>query len=521
MIKLVNKYLDLNDYLNAKKEFEELFLSHPNYPSLFAITDSLNTLSIENIVIKVPKEQLHELPNTFLAIFNHDLVLVEKTESSIVVETEKSKKVTLSVDDFSKDWNGVVLAIEPNEVQEEKALNENPKWLKYSILFLALIVLSSFYNDYRVLDYVFLITSLFGLLISVFIVQEKFGIDNQVVSKLCNINPSTSCESVIKSETVEVNKWFGFSDLPLIFFVTAVLAILIGPANSNLVGLLSLIAIPVIVYSIWIQKFQIKKWCVLCLAISFLMIIQGIVWAFESDLRINFTLTSLFQYLFSLIVVSSLWSVVKPVIEDKLKAENSVKNLTKFRRNFTLFEFLSKEITALDGFGKLEGLHFGNSMAAAKLTIIISPSCGHCHKAFEDAFELVWKFPEKISLNVLFNINPENNQNPYRVVVERLLMINDVNPENIVEAISDWHIKKMSLELWQEKWNVASVSMKVNQQIQQQYDWCSQNGFNYTPVKIVNSRLYPNEYELSELKYFINDILESNEALERDSLVYM
>ena len=93
MIKLVDKYLDLNNFLNAKKEFEDLFLSHPNYPSLFAITDSLNILSIDNIVIKVPKEQLHELPNSFLAIFNNDLVLVDKTESSVVIETEKGKKI--------------------------------------------------------------------------------------------------------------------------------------------------------------------------------------------------------------------------------------------------------------------------------------------------------------------------------------------------------------------------------------------------------------------------------------------
>jgi uncharacterized membrane protein len=519
MIKLVTKYLDLNNYLNAKKEFEELFLSHPNYPSIFAITDSLNTLSVENIVIKVPKEQLHELPDYFLAVFNQDLVLVHKTEHSITIETDKRKKSTLTIDEFSKDWSGVVLAVEPNESPVEEKLKENPKGLKYGILFLALIVLSSFYNHYKISDCVFLITSLLGLLISVFIVQEKFGVNNEMISKLCNINPNTSCESVIKSDNVEMNKWFGFSDLPLVFFVTAVLSILIQPVNSNFIGFLSLLSVPVIIYSIWIQKFQIKKWCMLCLAISFLMIVQGLVWAYESEFVINFTLANFFQYLFSLILVLSFWFTIKPVIEDKLKAEKSVQNLTKFRRNYVLFNYLSKEIIALEGFNKLEGLHFGNTNAAVKLSIIISPSCGHCHKAFEESFELTWKFPEKIFLNVLFNINPDNNQNPYKAVVESLLMINDTNPEKITEAISDWHIKKMSLDAWQAKWKVDSVSMKINQQIQQQYDWCSQNEFNYTPVKIINDRLFPSEYELSELKYFINDILEDNELLESNVLI--
>ncbi|MCV9930050.1 hypothetical protein OIU83_20485 [Flavobacterium sp. LS1R49] len=519
MIKLVNKYLDLSNYLNAKKDFEDLFLSHPNYPSVFAVTDSLNTLAIENIVIKVPKEQLHELPNSFLAIFNQDLVLVNKTDELIVVETEKSKKSILTTDDFSRDWNGVVLAIEPNESPVVESLKENPKWLKYSILILALIVLSSFYNDYKLSDYTFLITSLFGLLISVFIVQEKFGVNNQIVSKFCNINPNTSCESVINSYNEEVNKWFSFSDLPLVFFVTGVLAILIHPSNSGLVGFFSLLSFPVVLYSIWIQKNQIKKWCVLCLAVSFLMVIQGLGWLLKPGSFISLTLINFFQYLFSLILVLSVWFAIKPVIEGKLTAENSVKDLTKFRRNYVLFDFLSKEINDLEAFDKLEGLHFGNSDASVKLSIIISPSCGHCHKAFEDSFELIWKFPEKIFLNVLFNINPENSQNPYKVVVERLLMINETNPENTVEAISDWHIKKMSLEAWQNKWSVNSVSMKVNLQIQQQYDWCSHNGFNYTPVKIVNNKLFPSEYELKELKYFINDILENNEELGEDALM--
>jgi hypothetical protein len=35
---------------------------------------------------------------------------------------------------------------------------------------------------------------------------------------------------------------------------------------------------------------------------------------------------------------------------------------------------------------------------------------------------------DKIFLNVLFNVNPENVDNPYKVVVERLLSINRSTP---------------------------------------------------------------------------------------------
>ena len=50
--------------------------------------------------------------------------------------------------------------------------------------------------------------------------------------------------------------------------------------------------------------------------------------------------------------------------------------------------------------------------------------------------------------------------------------------------------------------------MMITQEIQKQYEWCSKNNFNYTPVKTVNERVFPNEYELSELKYFLNDFVE-------------
>jgi hypothetical protein len=58
--------------------------------------------------------------------------------------------------------------------------------------------------------------------------------------------------------------------------------------------------------------------------------------------------------------------------------------------------------------------------------------------------------------------------------------------------------------------------MVVKQEINKQYEWCSKNNFNYTPVKIVNESLFPNEYELNELKCFLNDFAEPKEAvLER------
>lgn len=514
MLKLIQKFLQINRYSEVKSEFKDLFLSHPNYPSLFAITDSFDLLSIENAAVRVPKEQIVDLPSNFLAYFKDELILVEKAKNFVRINTMKKGSQKISYDKFLLDWNGVIVAIEPNNVVARENLRVELSWLKYFVPFLLLGGLSFFYNTYNVFSIIFLLTSSLGLIVSTLIVQEKLGFKNSVISNFCNLSTNSSCNSVLGFNENYENKWISFSDLPLLFFGASFIAILVQPLSSSIfVGFLSLLAIPVIVSSIWIQKFELQKWCVMCLMVSFLIFTQSLIW-FSSDLfTLSFSFSAIFPYVFSLALLIPIWFVVKSAAKNVLDNENSLKELKKFKRNYSLLNFLSKKVTHTNGFEDLRGLNFGNRNAVVRLTIVISPSCVHCHKTFQEAFDLVLKFPDKIYLTVLFNINPENVDNPYKAVVERLLTINRLTPGKTVEAISDWHIKKMSLKRWLKKWQIENVSMMINQEINKQYEWCSKNDFNYTPVKIVNEKLFPNEYELSELKYFLNDFVDEKETI--------
>jgi len=516
MLKLVQKFLQINRYSDIKNEFKDLFLSHPNYPSLFAITDSFDLLSVENAAVRVSKEQIVDLPANFLAYFKEELTLVEKIKNGVRITTTKKGAQKLSYDNFLLDWNGVIVAIEPNNVVARENLKVEYNWLKYFLPLLLLTGLSFFYHHYNVFSAAFLATSIIGLIVSIFIVQQKWGVKNTVISKFCNLSSNSSCHSVISFNDDIANKWLSFSDLPLLFFGSSIIAILVAPVTSAVfVGFLSLLAIPLVVCSVWIQKFEIQKWCVMCLAVSVIILIQSIAWFSSNLFTLNFSINMVFPYVFSLLLLIPIWAAVKVMIKNMLDNENSLKELKKFKRNYSLLNFLSKKVKYTKGFEDLRGLTFGNKNAAVRLSIILSPSCGHCYKTFQDAFELVLKFPDKIFLNVLFNINPENNDNPYKAVVERMLTINRATPGKTVEAISDWYIKRMVHKKWLKKWHVDSVSMMISQEIQKQYDWCSMNNFNYTPIKIVNEKIFPNEYDLNELKYFLNDFVEEVQVLEK------
>lgn len=521
MINVVKKYLEKNNYLSQKDSFEELYSSHPNYPSMYAITDTFDLLSIENIAIKIPKEQFEALPDRFLTFYNNEFVLVTKSGLFIGVETE-AKIQKINVNDFLNGWDGIVIAIEPNMIGSDVVKKAELKWLKYVVPVLVLISLSILQNKYSPENFFLLLTTITGLLLSIFIIQEDLGVKNEAVAKLCNMNSNTSCSSVIKSDKSKVGKWMSFSDLPLLFFGVNFLAILFQPLQTGkLIALMSLLSFPVIIYSIWLQKFQLKKWCVLCLAVATVVVLQGIIGLFMLDYPADFTMDRIsFQgYLFFAVLFISAWLYFKPILQEKIKVEQSVNELKKFKRNYNVFKFLLEEIPHLDGFEKLKGLKFGNRDAEMRLTLILSPSCGHCHKAFQDAYELVQEFPERTFLNVLFNLNPENNDNPYKIVVESLLAINNYDSAKANEALIDWHINKMDLDAWKKKWLVNIVDMKANNQIHEQYRWCLTNEFNYTPVKIINNNLFPTEYDVKELKYFLNDFSEEAEMMESNILI--
>ena len=506
MINLVEKYLERNNYSQEKLEFEDLFQSHPNFPSLFAITDSLALLSIPNKVDTIPKENFNELPDSFLAVFKQSLVLVSKTLSSIVFLNVKGEKKHLTFDEFIEGWSGLVIVIEPNEIILNQKSNVHVKLLQCIVPVLLIIAISFFYNKYTFYDYFLLSTSILGLFFSTLITQEKLGYQNELISKFCNESSNTSCTSPIKSKNRTIRKWLNYSDLPMLFFSINLLSIVLEPTNSCvLIGALSLFAIPLIVYRLWIRRVILEKWCVLCLVVASIILIQGLAWFFVTEAFNLETILFPFAYIISLIFISSFWIVIKPILENIIEGKKSIKELKKFKLNYMIFDFLLQDVTTLKGFEVLQGLTFGNKDASVQLNLILSPNSSLCHAAFKDGFDLVKKYPKKIFLNVLFNVNPFNNDNPYTVVVESLLAINDVNPDRIHEAITDWHLKQIGLKEWKIKWGVETITTKFKDEIQKQYDWCLQNKFNYSPVKIVNNKLLPSGYEINELKYFFND----------------
>lgn len=197
-----------------------------------------------------------------------------------------------------------------------------------------------------------------------------------------------------------------------------------------------------------------------------------------------------------------------------MEATLNNKELNKFKRNYNFFQFLTKTIDEFDGFEELKGITFGDKNANMKITLILKPDCENSQEAFEEAYQLFQNYNETVCFNILFNINPNGNNNIYKIVAENLIALNELDPNKAKEAILDWYINQLSLVSWIRKWTVETPSLLVHKQLQDQHYWCLKNEFDNLPVKLINEDIFPEGYEIKDLKYFIKDFEEEFEIEE-------
>ncbi|NVK66984.1 MAG: hypothetical protein HWE22_20495 [Flavobacteriales bacterium] len=511
MFIVLEKFLKLNNFSRVISDFKDYYQSHPNFPSLFALTDTLSLLNIENVAARVDKDHFHDLPDSFLGYVEEEgkgpsLALVRKSAQSVEVLFEKKKPKRLSIEEFIKCWNGIVVAIEPGT--NDDASNTISK--SSLVLVVTLLCVSGFTlinNSVFSWSYLFnYALYVFGAIVSVAILREKYSSDPNHVSKICSLGTNTSCSSVIKSERAEFTKWIGFSDLGVVFFGASLLTLLLEPDAMGILNSISLFSLPVIIYSIWVQRVVLKSWCVLCLMLAVTLLAQSI-WALYTGINVQ---VGVVELVFSLIFMLVIWLFVKKHLDtfDHLKSSN--KELLRFKREFEIFKFLQKPLpleTSVISNGKIS---IGPSDNPVKMSLVISPSCFHCDKAYKDALQLLEENPKRISLEIFYNLNPENQDNPYLKIARSILQLSEVEPEKCIAALSEWHLGDKDLDLWLKKWGQEDDE-KADRLLAEQYRWCLQNEFNYTPVKIINDCELSMHYSLDELKYFIAELSEPEE----------
>ncbi|WP_282044188.1 vitamin K epoxide reductase family protein [Winogradskyella flava] len=520
---LVQQLLKANKITVDFDELDFQIQSHPTYPSLHAVTGVLDHFNIENLALDVPKtiDTFNQLPTTFLAQLEIDsqkqFVVITKIKNGCKITLGGTQKETLSEFEFLNQFTGILLAVEKDTTTTMSSGSLlNPNLLKGLVLttliaFALMLILSK----PSTIDLGFLCLSIIGIYISISVFKQEQGESNILVDAFCS-NPSEkkSCNAVLNSKAAIIYKNLKLSDISITYFTGLALAISFLSLSSKAIfipKLISLMVLPITIYSIYFQSVVIKKWCFLCLSIVAVMWCQSCfnILSFQPIYDIESTLISVLSFS----CTGILWLLGSKFFKDNKSLKKIKIDYYKFKRNFDLFfTQLDKSKTINTYIKSKEEIVFGNSNSNLNILIITNPLCGHCKPVHNTIEQIISNYPQLTKLTIRFNINPEHPENTAVKIATRLLeLYNTKSIETCLNAMHDIYGDSSPSE-WLKKWNECSQPNNYLPILRDQFNWCSDNSINFTPEILINGKSYPKMFDRNDLIYFIENLEELSEV---------
>ncbi|KAA3620332.1 MAG: hypothetical protein DWP94_12805 [Flavobacterium sp.] len=529
---LLQRLLERNNIRLDREELKLQLVSHPSYPSLHALTGVLEHFRVPNAALKVPvnHEVLSNTPNHFLATLKiHDrdtLSLVERKSDRIYITNGDDKRSTLTIDEFLTQWSGIIVVIE-NESGIDSGKARFSGKLSMIILLTITLLLSAYIisNHTSWFSTLHFLLGLIGIGISSLILQHENGMNSGSLQAFCNLSQNTSCDAVLESKGASLTGDIKLSDLSLIFFASVAIGWLIGTQlNVSMVdfyALLGILTVPVVGYSVVYQAVIVKKWCLLCLGISCVLLLQVAFLLTGGSLSssVFFDYKPALIFISSLLLSSALWLQIKPLIRNKSLLNKLKVEHFKFKRKFSLFNALYSQQTKISDIGSIPGeLVFGKEQVPLKLILVTNPYCGFCKQAHRDMETLLRKAEGKINLTIRFLVDVNDPGSDIHLITSEILRIYNISgQEKAMAALNEVYADTANLAQW-----ITEKGLEVNTAydsiLQSQKNWATENGINFTPALYLNNVQFPKEYERTDLLFFIDELVELLETQSTEKL---
>ncbi|WP_282081138.1 vitamin K epoxide reductase family protein [Aquimarina algiphila] len=517
-----SKYISEYNYSVDKNKLLENLLSHPNFPSIYAFSDTLDSFGINNVVAKISKSELDDLPDIFLAVVEHDnkleIVYIRKYKNHIKLILPDNKTEKLSINNFIEIWDGIILAIEEEGIERSSVIiNKINTIIANNFIVLPIIgltLLNINFNNHYLHYYILLIFSVFGLYISTNIYKKYLGYSTSITNKFCNTSKKVNCDKILSIDSPIFFGLFTLSDVCVIYFSLQV-------ANFSLIkydqlilfltvqSIVSLFFIP---YSIY-RQVKIGSWCTLCMLINITLLSQFVIVTnhyFYQDIIVNLEYSLLLKPFCIFVLFTCVWFIFKKLFEQVLTLKKFKTSFIKIKRDPEVFKVLVKNQPQVDilSLETIETLDIGNSNASIQLYSVLSPTCSNCKNALREHLELISKNPNSICIKIIihqhysYDIGNMNSQ-----FVDLLYHLNLKKSQNtMIEALTDWYEEKNGqIENWIEKWKMDFM-IDSGEITKKHHIWCSNNLIQETPCTIISGYILPKQYSIEDIGYFLQDL---------------
>ncbi|MDD4757111.1 MAG: vitamin K epoxide reductase family protein, partial [Prolixibacteraceae bacterium] len=408
-----------------KESIKEDLLSNPYYPSLKSICDTLKKYNVEYYPLRLTIEEIKELEMAFIAHSDQGggrLVFVKEIKNNKVTFFVSEEKIeTRDFEDFSKLLSGAVVLMQAKEDSGEhgyktKRQNEiiNKSLLPLGIVSIITWIIFNLSSISNILGfqpgYIFgglIATKITGLVASVFLVLHELKVHTPIVDKICRFNSKTDCDTVLNSNASKLFGWINWADAGLIYFTGTLLFLSTATESYSLwiLSLISAMALPYPVFSIYYQAVKTKKWCPFCLLVQLVLIAEFIL-LFPLIKTVSISVTNLLTITVSFLVPASLWFIFKSRFTNLQQYEKIKYSYLSFKRNPQIFKSLLQNNEFIEIAPTRNSLILGNPEASITITAFLSLHCGPCKNAFIQ-FENLLENCQDVNVNAIFSVHDD------------------------------------------------------------------------------------------------------------------
>ena len=515
--KMLFLYLKKQNVFISEKEFAIQYESHPEYPSLLAVSDTLNFFNVSNGALHVTSDEIDLLPTIFITKLEdadeNSLAVVEtQTSNQSYTIYTNSRKNSVSRDSLLAKWKGMVFLV-------EDTLEKQPSPQKFTFhhlisiccLISFLFLLKQYVSNIQQLF--FIIFPILGSVLSIFALKKLFNINSSLVNAFCGTTETRNCTEVVDSSAWKLFEKISFSDLSIVFFSFQIVLFCLAAITNTIHFFLQtqlialIVAIPIVLLSLYYQKFIIKKWCPICISIIGIFLLEfvylinfsGIHFSWET----NFLQYNLYVFTFLFLLIS--WHYLKDKLITINNLQKEVIQANRFKRNYQVF----KNTLISNPKFALPQTSFVFSKGT-KLTIdfITSPYCGFCKAPTEMLRNFLKKYGAHISIRFMYNLNLETRNDNSKQFLRNLVYIQQkLGNEAFFNALDYWY-EVHNHEKWLKKYQQEFDYEMITKMLQTQRSWCIANEFTFTPCVFVNGYAYPKMYSISDITYFIEELID-------------
>lgn len=502
---------------------------HPDYPAMLSITDTVSSFGMDTLAVRLEAEQLDQIQIPFLSQLlpdkagnRHFTVLRPASDHQIDYLDPKTQKWTsFPRSEFMERFSPIALFAEPGQDSAIPAMEKVNKahlmrqWMKY-VLPAALIACFVYSITFQAGTEGFLSALYYllfggGTIVGALLLLFEIDRHNPVVQKVCSGGGSgkANCDAVLDSRG---SRFLGlsWSQLGFTYFLGGLLLLtmsIIGTTHyRHLLALLSLAALPYIIYSIYYQWRVVRQWCRLCLMVQGILLAQGILvlstgWAVEawSSLQADGAIAAV--TVFGIIYILS-----DRLIRSGQDAKEGKKHHQAFKRvksNLRIFESLLMRERSCTPPKTGLGITIGDPNATHTIIKVCNPYCGPCAKAHPDIENLV-RQNKDVQVRIIFTATGDDDDRRTPPVQHLLAIAGQGDPEKTRNALNGWYMaKEKDYDAFAAKYPIEDEPGDLLPAIREMDAWCHRNEIRHTPTYFVNGHELPALYSIKDLDYLL------------------